>query len=389
MPSVLTGARVFTADRIVDGHAVVIAGDRIAAVVPAAEAPAGAAVHRLPPDSLLAPGFVDLQVNGAGGVLFNDAPTPEAALAIAAAVRRTGTTAVLPTLMTDDRRKLRLACEAARAAIARPGSGVVGLHLEGPFLSRERPGVHPPEHMRRPEAADLELLAQVAGQLGRGRLVLTVAPECVDDRDIARLAAAGVTLAIGHTAATIERTREALAAGVRGFTHLFNAMPPLINRQPGPVAAAMADPDAWCTIIADGFHVHPALLRLLVQVKPPGKVVLVTDAMSPSGTDATSFQLFGRAIRRQGGRLVTEDGTLAGADIDMASSVRNCVQLVGLSLEDSLRMASLYPTAYLGLDDERGRIAPGYRADLVLLRPDLGVLATWLGGEAAWHEASS
>jgi N-acetylglucosamine-6-phosphate deacetylase len=241
--------------------------------------------------------------------------------------------------------------------------------------------------MRKPDAEDVEFLVAVAGRrLGDcGRLLLTLAPECVDDHDIARLAAAGITLAAGHTAATVERTRRALAAGVRGFTHLFNAMPPMINRQPGPVAAALADPDAWCSIIADGLHVHPALLRLLVQVKPPGKVLLVTDAMSPSGTDATSFTLFGRTVLRENGRLVTEDGTLAGADIDMAASVRNCVQTFELPLEDSLRMASLYPASYLGLDDQLGRVAPGYRADLTLLRPDLTVLATWVGGEEQWY----
>jgi len=385
MRRVLAGARVFTGDRIVDGHAIVTEGPRITAVLPVADAPADPPPRRLPADALLVPGFLDLQVNGAGGVLFNDAPTLDTALAIAAVARRTGTTGVLPTLMTDDRAKMRRACEATALATARPNSGVLGVHLEGPFLSRERPGVHPPERMRRPDPEDIEFLVAARRAGDRGRMLLTLAPECVDDADLARLAAAGITLAAGHTAATVERTREALAAGVRGFTHLFNAMPPVINRQPGPVVAALADPDAWCSVIADGVHVHPALLRLLVQVKPRGKVVLVTDAMPPSGTAATSFTLFGRAIRRDSGRLVTEDGTLAGADIDMAASVRNCVQLLELPVEESLRMASLYPACYVGLDDERGRVAPGYRADLTLLGPDLTVLATWVGGDEQWY----
>jgi N-acetylglucosamine-6-phosphate deacetylase len=386
MRRVLAGARLFTGDRIVDGHAVVIDGDRIAAVAPLADAPGDARTLRLPADSLLVPGFLDLQVNGAGGMLFNDAPTADTALQIAAVVRRTGTTGVLPTLMTDEPARLRQACDAAVAALARPGSGVLGVHLEGPFLSSDRPGVHLPRWMRRPDATDIDLLAATAHRFGdRGRLLLTLAPECVDDRDIARLAAAGVTLAAGHTAATVERTRAALAAGVRGFTHLFNAMSPMQSRQPGPIAAALADPDAWCCIIADGLHVHPALLRLLVQVKPRGKVVLVTDGMPTTGTDASAFTLFGRPIARRDGRLVTDDGTLAGADIDMAASVRNCVELLDLPLDESLRMASLYPAAYLGLDDRLGRIAPGYRADLALLRSDLSVLATWVSGEEEWY----
>jgi N-acetylglucosamine-6-phosphate deacetylase len=389
MRQLLAGARLFTGDRIVDGHGVLTEGGRITAVLPTASAPTDVRIRRLPADALLVPGFLDVQVNGAGGVLFNDTPTAETALAIAAAARRTGTTGLLPTLMTDEKPKMRVACEAITQAFARPGGGVLGLHLEGPFLSPERPGVHSPRWMRKPTAEDVEFLITMAGRrLGQGgRLLLTLAPECVDDHDIARLAAAGITLAAGHTAATVERTHRALAAGVRGFTHLFNAMPPMINREPGPVAAALADPNAWCSIIADGLHVHPALIRLLVQVKPPGKVVLVTDAMPPSGTDATSFTLFGRTIRRQNGRLVTDDGTLAGADIDMATSVRNCVHQFGLPLEDSLRMASLYPAAYLGLDDQLGRVAPGYRADLTLLGSDLSVLGTWVGGEEQWYGA--
>jgi len=335
------------------------------------------------------PGFLDAQVNGAGGVLFNDTPTAEAALAIAAVVRRTGTTGVFPTLMTDEHPKLRLACEAIVEACVRPAGGVLGIHLEGPFLSPERPGVHLARWMRKPDAGDIEyLIALATRRLGpHGRLVVTLAPECVDDRDLARLAAAGITIAAGHTAASLERTQQAIAAGVRGFTHLFNAMPPMLSRQPGPVAAALTAPAAWCSIIADGLHVHPTMLRLLLQLKPPGKVILVTDAMPPSGTDATSFQLFGRKILREAGRLTTEDGVLAGADIDMATSVRNCVELLELPLEESLRMASLYPAAYLRLDDQLGRTAPGYRADLALLRPDLSVLATWVGGDEQWYGA--
>jgi N-acetylglucosamine-6-phosphate deacetylase len=383
----LAGGRLFTGDRMLDQHGVSIDGDRITGVHPVADPPAGTRAHQLPAGSILVPGFVDVQVNGAGGVLFNDTPTAAGALAIAAAVRRTGTTGVLPTLITDEPGKLRAACDAAVEALAHPAGGVLGVHLEGPFLSPERPGVHPRRWMRRPGAADIELLLGVARHrlADRGRLLVTVAPECVDDRDIAQLVAAGVIVAAGHTAATVERTREALAAGVRGFTHLFNAMPPIMNRQPGPVLAALADPDAWCNIIADGVHVHPALLRLLVQIKPPGKVLLVTDAMPPCGTDAASFTLFGHTILRENGRLVTEDGTLAGADIDMAASVRHCVELLDLPLEESLRMASLYPARYIGMDHELGRVAAGHRADLTLLRSDLTVLATWVAGEEQWY----
>jgi N-acetylglucosamine-6-phosphate deacetylase len=387
MRQLLAGARVFTGDRMLDGHAVLIEGESIAAVMPEEAAPGEVRLRRLPRDALLVPGFVDVQVNGGGGVLFNDAPTVEAALSIAAAMRRSGTTGVLPTLLTDERRKMQEACDAAAAAMAHPASGVLGVHLEGPFISGERPGVHAREWIRPPDADDLALLTRAARGIGeRGRVLVTLAPECVDDDAIAQLAGGGVLVAAGHTAATVERCREALSAGVRGFTHLFNAMPPLINRAPGPVLAALADRNAWCSIIADGVHVHPALLALLAQVKPRGKVLLVTDAMPPSGTAATSFQLYGRTIVRRDGRLTTEDGTLAGADIDMATSMSNCMRLLELPLEESLRMASLYPAQYLGMDHRLGRIAPDHRADLTLLGADLAVRATWVGGQDEWYD---
>jgi len=389
MKRFLRGARVFTGERMLDDHGLVVQGERITAVVPASAAPAEAEVVELPEGTLLVPGFLDAQVNGAGGVLFNDTPTVEAALAMAAALRRSGTTGLLPTFITDAPERMRRACEAAFEAMARPSSGVLGLHLEGPFISGEKPGVHEPRFIRTPDARDLDYLSALAVRLtrGRGRLVVTLAPERIDDAVLGRLASAGVVLSAGHTVASYERMRKALAAGVRGFTHLFNAMPPPQSRQPGPVVAAFEDEEAWCGVIVDGIHVHPAMLRLLLRLKRPGKVFLVTDAMPPVGTEATSFTLYGHTILRREGRLVTEDGTLAGADIDMVTAVRHCVQLLGLPLEESLRMASLYPASYLGLEDHLGRLAPGYRADLTLLRPDLTVLATWVGGESQWYAA--
>jgi N-acetylglucosamine-6-phosphate deacetylase len=380
MATALHGARIFTGERTLEGHALVLEGATISALLPTEELPAGTERVELPAEALLAPGFIDLQVNGAGGVLFNEEPTPEAAVAIAAALRRGGTTALLPTFITDEAPKQQRASEAALEALQRPGSGVLGLHLEGPFIGSERPGVHHPSFIRAPSPRDLEELCSLASRLraGGGRLLVTLAPETVEDAAIAQLAGAGVVLAAGHTGASFERTASAVQRGVQGFTHLFNAMPPISNRQPGPVAAAL-ESDAWCSVIADGVHVHPALLRLVLKLKRAGRVILVTDAMPPVGTDATTFQLYGQTIFRREGRLVTENGTLAGADVDMISSVRNCVRLLELPLEESLRMASAYPAACLGLTD-RGRLHPGLLADLVLLTPDLAVESTWVGG---------
>ncbi|NOK39362.1 N-acetylglucosamine-6-phosphate deacetylase [Corallococcus exercitus] len=383
-PTVLQGARVFTGDQFLEGHAVVLEGDTVHAVVPSSAIPPGATVHTLLGDTLLAPGFVDVQVNGAGGVLFNDTPTVEAALAIASAMRACGTTGLLPTFITDDAARMREACEAALTATSRPDSGVLGIHLEGPFISRERAGVHVPSFIRAPDPRDLDYLTALPRRFAAhgGRVLMTLAPECVDDATLRRLATSGVVLSAGHTAATSERTTQALHAGVRGFTHLFNAMPPVMNRQPGPVVAALTQDDAWCGVIADGVHVHADNLRLLLKVKPPGKVFLVTDAMPPVGTPVTSFTLQGRTILRRHGRLETEDGTLAGADIDLTAAVRHCVHALGVPLEEALRMASLHPAAFIGLHGHRGRIAPGQRADLVLLKPDLSVHSTWVAGQA-------
>ncbi|SMH48171.1 N-acetylglucosamine-6-phosphate deacetylase [Azospirillum agricola] len=373
----LVGSRLFTGDAILDGHGLLIGEGRILDLLPSGREP-DAEILRLPDEALLAPGFIDAQVNGAGGVLFNDRPTVEAALAIAAALRRSGTVGLLPTFITDDRARTEQAARAALAAAAIPGSGVLGVHLEGPFLSPERPGVHEPRFIRAPDAADIAFLTGLAAGAPGARVLVTLAPERVEDDALARLSAGGVLLSAGHSAASVERVAEAAERGLRGVTHLFNAMPPIVNRAPGLALAGMSDPRLWCGIIADGVHVHPALLRATLAAKPAGRVFLVTDAMPPVGTDATGFTLYGQTIHRRGGRLETGDGTLAGADIDMIGAVRNAVALLGVELEEALRMASLYPAAFLGLEDRYGRLAPRHRAALVLLGADLEVLRTWV-----------
>jgi N-acetylglucosamine-6-phosphate deacetylase len=377
----LIGARLFTGEAMLDGFALVLEGERIVDLVPDGNIPAGAAVVRCPQGSILAPGFIDAQANGAGGVLFNDEPTEAAVLGIARALRRSGGTGLLPTLITDDRAKMAEAAEAVIAASRIPGSGILGIHFEGPFISPNRPGVHNPRYIRPLEEEDIAFLTGLPERMPQGRVLLTIAPEEVEDSVIARLAEAGIVISAGHTVASFERTREAVGHGLRGFTHLFNAMPPINSRQPAVTTAALTGRETWCGIIVDGVHVHPAVLKMALSAKGADRFFLVTDAMPPVGTDATSFELYGQRILRRDGRLVTEDGTLAGADIDMASAVSNCVHMLGLPLEEALAMASLHPAEFLRLDDHFGRLAQGYRADLVLLGQDLEVLNTWVGGE--------
>jgi N-acetylglucosamine-6-phosphate deacetylase len=374
-----TGCRVFTGETIVSGLGVVVEDGQIVAL--SSEPPTGADVLTLPEDSLLAPGFLDLQVNGAGGVLLNDDPSPRTVRTIARTVRRFGVTGVLPTFITGPKDAMLKACASAAEAMAEPGSGVLGIHLEGPFISADRRGIHDLASVRAPQADDVEAVLAASDRLqaAGGRLLLTLAPEAVDDATLSRFAAAGVVLSVGHTAANFERTQEALALGARCFTHLTNAMPPIHNRDPGPVVAALDSHDAWCGLIADGHHVHPGLMRAIVAAKP-GKVFLVTDAMAPLGTTADSFVLDGRTIFRRDGRLASAEGVLAGADIDMVQSVRNVVALLNQPVAEALRMASLYPAACLGIDNRYGRIAPGYKADFALLDAQLAVSKTWIGG---------
>jgi len=370
----LSGARIFDGAHLLDGHAIVVDGGRISAVVADRDLPAGVSVERV--EGLLAPGFVDAQVNGGGGVLFNDARTAEGIAAIGRAHRRFGTTGFLPTFITDTVEHQAEAIAAARAAIRAGVAGVLGIHLEGPFLNPERKGVHDPRFMRTIGEADIALMTSLAV----GRTLVTLAPERTSPDIIARLVAAGVIVSAGHTAASYDTVQSARAAGLTGFTHLFNAMPPLAGRDPGPVGAALDDAEAYVGLIVDLIHVSAPSLRIALAAKGWERMMLVTDAMSSVGSDLQSFVLHGRTVTRQTGRLSLDDGTLAGSDLDMASAVRNAVTALGLPLEAALHMASRAPAEFLGLGQEYGRIAPGYRASLVLLDGDLGVVETWIDG---------
>jgi N-acetylglucosamine-6-phosphate deacetylase len=374
MQVALTGARVFDGARMLDGYAVVIERERIAAVVRAEDLPAE--IERETIEGVLAPGFIDVQVNGGGGVLFNETPTVDAIRAIGAAHRRYGTTGYLPTFITDEREKMYAAIEAAREALDARVPGSLGLHLEGPFINPERKGVHEPKFMRSPDDEDIRRIASLTS----GRTLVTLAPEKVPLESVRRLAEAGVIVSAGHTAAPYATVTEAFRNGLTGFTHLFNAMPPLAGREPGPVGAALDDRDSWCGLIVDGWHVDDASLRIAIAAKGIDRSMLVTDAMSSVGSDLEAFDLLGKTIHRANGRLTTVDGTLAGSDLDMASAVRNTVERLGVSLPDALRMASHVPAAFLRLDHELGRIAAGYRASLVLLDETLHVQRTWIDG---------
>jgi N-acetylglucosamine-6-phosphate deacetylase len=374
--AVLAGT-VFDGEAVHRDCAVVIEGTRITGVIARDEVPAGMPTRALPDGAWLTPGFIDVQVNGGGDVLFNDEPTPEGIAAIVAAHRRFGTTALLPTLITDTPAKMRAALDAVRrAAPANPG--VLGIHFEGPFLSPGKPGVHDPTMIRRPDEADAALLCAPQAHC----TVVTLAPEEMPHGFMAQLAAAGVRVCLGHSMATYAQTKAALAEGMTGFTHLFNAMRPLESREPGPIAAALEASGAWFGMIVDGVHVAPAMLRLAL--RGAAHPMLVTDAMPPVGGRAPRFTLYGDEIVVRDGRCARADGTLAGAALDMASAVRNCVRMLDAPLTEALRFASAEPARFLGLGKELGQLKPGYRADMVAFDPDdIAIVDTWVAGEAA------
>jgi len=375
MTFALTGARIFDGNHVLEGRAVVVENSRIRAVPH--EKDLGTGIERRRIEGLLAPGFIDVQVNGGGGMLFNDVRSVECLRTIAEAHRAFGTVGLLPTFITDTRERMAEAVEAMRQALAARVPGVLGIHVEGPFINPERKGVHNPDYMRPMEEEDLKILTSLA----EGRTLVTLAPERNSMGAIAQLAEAGVLVCAGHTAGDYATVMEACRHGLRGFTHLFNAMPPFAGREPGPVGAGLDSVGTWCGLIVDGHHVSDAALRIAIAAKGVAGMMLVTDAMAVTGTDLKSFELHGRTIFRKDGKLTTADGTLAGSDLDMASAVRNSVQRLGLGLPDVLRMASLNPAAFLRLDHELGRIAPGYRASLVLLDEALHVRQTWIDGQ--------
>jgi N-acetylglucosamine-6-phosphate deacetylase len=378
----LIGNRIFDGTAWHDDSAVVFQDGRITGIEPVSLL--GFDIERIEGGEIIAPGFIDLQVNGGGGVLLNEDPTVEGLATICAAHAKFGTTALLPTLITDTFEITSRTVAAGIEAKERGVPGFLGLHLEGPHLSIARKGAHDPKLIRPMEDADLDLILSCGATLDA--LMVTIAPESVAPEQVATLARAGITVSLGHTEASYGIACLYAQAGVRTVTHLFNAMSPLGHREPGLVGAALDIAGLSAGLIADGIHVHPAAMAAALRAKQgPGRIFLVTDAMSPIGTDMTSFTLNGREILRRDGKLTLSDGTLAGADIDMASSVRLVHQTLGLPLEEALRMASLYPAEAVQISKTKGRIAPGFDADFVVLNGNIEAHSTWIGGQRVYR----
>jgi N-acetylglucosamine-6-phosphate deacetylase len=380
--TIFTGARIFDGERFHDEKALIVVDGRVDGIVTRNDLPEGEIVTL--DGGVLSAGFVDAQVNGGAGRMLNDEPSAESMYMIAGGHRPYGTTSLLPTLITDTADATSAAIEAAKEAV-KTDRGVAGLHLEGPHLAPARKGAHLAELMRPVEARDVK--AFIAAREAIGTLMITMAAEQVSVRQVRELNEAGVIISIGHSDATSEAAEERFDAGARGVTHLFNAMSQMGHRTPGLVGAAIDHPSTWCGIIADGHHVDPKMLRTALRAKRgEGKLFFVTDAMSLVGFERDTFTLNGRTVRRERGgfcsKLVLSDGTLAGSDVDMISTIRYGTTYLELTLAEALRMATLYPARFLRLAD-RGHLSPGARADLVHLTDTLDVTGTWISGKAA------
>src|SRR5215831_20542754 len=366
----LRNALLIDGESVVAGKVVIVRGDRIEAVVPERDFSADPDVEAIDlQNTYLAPGFVDLQLNGCGGVLFNDAITAETLEVMHRTNLRSGTTGFLPTLITSSEENMRLALEVVGQYRNDAGRGVLGVHLEGPYINPERKGIHDIEFIRRPSK---EMVEAIAGAAGEFPVMLTLAPECNEPRTVRALAEAGVVVSCGHSNARYAEAIAGFDAGIRVATHLFNAMSPWTGRDPGVVGAVLERDDVAAGIIADGFHVHYASIKLVKTIKRQG-LFLVTDAVTPTGTSMMAFELGGRTVFVKEGRCVSADGTLGGALLTMIEAVANSVRHAGIPLLEAVRMATLYPARVVRRDHELGKVVKGYLADLTVFDRDFVV----------------
>ncbi len=374
----ITGARIFDGRDWHDQSALLIAAGHVVSIVADTEIPLAASRVGFIGGSVV-PGFIDLQVNGGGGVLFNNDPSLAAIASICGAHAQFGTTALLPTLITDTVAINQRAIDAGIAAQAAAVPGFLGLHLEGPHLSLARKGTHDPALIRPMDDADLQRLLAAAAVLRH--MICTIAAETVTPLQISALAQAGIVVSIGHSDADAASADAAFAAGATMVTHLFNAMSQLGNREPGVVGAALAHPKVFAGLIADGIHVHAAAIAIAMRAKmAPARLFLVTDAMSQTGTNLTELALNGRTITRKDGALRLADGTLAGADLTMIDAVNYMRTVIGVSSDEALRMASLYPAEAMGIQTTHGHLNAGAVANFVHLSTEYDVRATWIDG---------
>ncbi|WP_319536454.1 N-acetylglucosamine-6-phosphate deacetylase [uncultured Vibrio sp.] len=371
----LSNCKIYTGSDVLHEHAVIIDNDLIQSVVPVAELPKGIEVKDLN-GANLSPGFIDLQLNGCGGVMLNDDITPKTMQIMHEANLKSGCTSYLPTLITSSDEDMRAAINAAREYHNKYQNQSLGLHLEGPYLNVAKKGIHNVDFIRTSDEDMIDLICANSDIIAK----VTLAPEQNDPEHIRRLKSAGVVVSIGHTNATYAEARKGFEAGISFATHLFNAMTPMVGREPGVVGAIYDTPEVYAGIIADGFHVDYANIRIAHKIKGE-KLVLVTDATAPAGANIDHFIFVGKKVYYRDGKCVDENGTLGGSALTMIEAVQNTVEHAGIALDEALRMATLYPATAIGVEDRLGRVRTGMVANLTVFDRDFNVKATVVNGQ--------
>ncbi|HDY7738435.1 TPA: N-acetylglucosamine-6-phosphate deacetylase [Vibrio vulnificus] len=371
----LTNCKIYTGSDVLSEHALIIENDLIQSIVPAADLPSGIEVKDLA-GANVSPGFIDLQLNGCGGVMLNDEITAETMQIMHKANLKSGCTSFLPTLITSSDEDMRSAISAVRDYHAQYQNQSLGLHLEGPYLNVMKKGIHSVDYIRPSDTSMVDFICENADVVAK----VTLAPELNDPEHIEKLRNAGIVVSIGHTNATYAEARKGFEAGITFATHLFNAMTPMVGREPGVVGAIYDTPDVYAGIIADGFHVDYANIRIAHKIKGE-KLVLVTDATAPAGANMDYFIFVGKKVYYRDGKCVDENGTLGGSALTMIEAVQNTVEHVGIALDEALRMATLYPAKAIGVDAQLGRIKKGYIANLTIFDRDFNVKATVVNGQ--------
>ncbi|WP_288883492.1 N-acetylglucosamine-6-phosphate deacetylase [uncultured Kosakonia sp.] len=373
----LTHCRIFTGHEILDDHALVVADGLIERLCPQAELPADIEQRSLN-GALLAPGFIDVQLNGCGGVQFNDtaeAVSVETLEIMQRANEKSGCTSYLPTLITTSDDLMKQGVQVMRDYLAKYPNQALGLHLEGPWLNIIKKGTHNPDFVRKPDAALVDFLCQNADVITK----ITLAPEVAGCDVIRKLADAGIVVSAGHSNATLNEAKAGFRAGITFATHLYNAMPYITGREPGLAGAVLDDTDVYCGVIADGLHVDYVNIRNAKRLKGD-KLCLVTDATAPAGAHIDQFIFAGKTIYYRNGLCVDENGTLSGSALTMIEGVRNLVEHVGIALDEALRMATLYPARAIGVDKKLGTLAAGKVANLTAFTRDYEIIKTIVNG---------
>ena len=381
MKQALIGAQLFSGKEFFDNRALLIDGENIIDIINEHDIPKNFEIQKLN-GGILSPGFIDLQVNGGGGKLFNNSPDKESLNTIIEAHQHFGTTSIMPTVISDSLNVLKR-CTTTISEEIENNKSLLGVHIEGPFFNVKYRGVHQKQYINTINSDYLNLFEN----LKDFPVMLTLAPECISTKQLKHLKSLGFKILAGHTDASYDQLEEAIKYGLDGFTHLFNAMGQISAREPGVVGSALTFDNAAASVIVDLHHVHPSLIQMAYKQKPQGKLFFVSDSMATIHHGEPSFELYDEIVSESKGRIINSEGKLAGSSITQIDAIKNAYQSCNIPLNEALAMASRYPAEYLGVANYLGSLKSGYRADLTHFDLDFQVQNVWVAGKQLKQEA--